>query len=88
MATQLIANVALILQRQFAGHHSTPKRFKSSMFWVGVVGSAMLGGLIAWSQGDVLVNTHQIAVQIGLAWPALLGVVINKQDNPTPGSAD
>jgi hypothetical protein len=87
LTTQLVANVALVLQRQFLGKHSTPKRFKTFMFWFGVAGSSVLGGLIAWSQGDALVNSHQLAWQIGLAWPALLGVTINKQETPPPGSA-
>ncbi|MHC9292035.1 hypothetical protein ACRCUN_06180 [Mycobacterium sp. LTG2003] len=80
-----MANVALILQRQFAGKYKTPRRFKTFTFWVGVVGSAFLGGVLAWSQGDTLITSHQLAWQIGLAWPALLGITFNKQGPGPPG---
>ncbi len=86
LSTQIVANVALILQRQFVGKHGVPERFRAPMFWVGVAGSTFLGGVIAWIQGDALVHSHQIALQIGLAWPALFGVTVNKQETGPPGS--
>jgi hypothetical protein len=83
--TQIVANVAFILQRQFAGKHTTPRRFRTFTFWVGVAGSSFLGGALAWSQGDALTASHQLAWQIGLAWPALLGITLHKQGAGPPG---
>lgn len=88
LVTQIVANVALILRRQFTGNHSMPVRFKTPVFWIGVAGSAFLGGVITWIQGEALEKLHTIALQIGFAWPALFGVIIARQENPTPGSAD
>jgi hypothetical protein len=89
LTTQIVANVVVIIRQQRAGK-GFPKRFKGSegliALGIAVAGSAFLGGIVAWFQADRLVDSHQLAVQVGLGWPAFFSAVTQKQDTGSPGT--
>lgn len=85
---QLLGLLVVILKHSIAEKPGLPKRLQIIATWVYVVGATLIGGFVAFFQSEALIGHKFVAIQIGLAAPALISGIWRIQDPEVPGSVD